>query len=81
MQKNPELEDMMMPYERGVFAGKRMDEIPPRIILEMYYTDHFVGMPRMWVVQELQRLQNECDWTEDDRVQIRITRKLTPYNG
>jgi len=67
---------MSMPYKEGQYAGVKMNDVHPRTILEMYYTDHFAGLPRMWVVHNMDRLKEACDWKEQDRTNIRITRKV-----
>jgi len=56
----------MMPYEAGPYAGKRMSDIDPREILRLYYTDHFTGNPRQWVVTNFKRLKYEAGWTDED---------------
>jgi len=62
---------MEMPHTEGPYHGIKMRDVDPRTILEMYFTNHFVGLPRMWVVHNMARLKEACEWTEEDRVVIR----------
>lgn len=60
------MEDVKTPFAKGEYANKMMSELPPREVLHLYYTNHFVGPPRQWVVSNMKRLKHEAQWTDQD---------------